>query len=74
MGVYDSIILKCTCGERIEAQSKSGPCELSVYEMDSVPEDVAADANRHAPFRCDCGRRWQFKEPSKRVTLEIEEV
>jgi len=57
MGVYDRVKIPCPkCGERQEAQSKSGDCELDIYEMESCPADVLADVNRHAPFTCDkCG-------------------
>lgn len=61
MGVYDSIDWKCPkCGKRWEAQSKSGPCTLESFTQDAVPMDVAFDANRHAPFECECGSVWKF--------------
>ena len=74
MGLYDSIYFSCPrCGDRIEAQSKSGDCNLSSYEYDSVPRDVAEDANRHAPFTCNCGESYQFEEDEdvNRVKLKI---
>lgn len=65
MGMFDRINFKCECGNEIEAQSKSGPCLLDSYDHTAVPDDVAQDANRHAPFTCDkCGSRYQFSEES----------
>ena len=61
MGVYDTICFKCpTCGTELSGESKGGSRLLRFYDHDSVPPDVALDANRHAPFICDCGAKWQF--------------
>ena len=78
MGCYETIGFKCpNCGEENQAQSKSGPCLMGHYQSDSVPLDVARDANRHAPYECDCGKKWQFVIPieePKMVILKIEEI
>ena len=78
MGCFDTIIFQCTCGQEINAQTKSGPCLLDNYHLDSVPIDVARDANRHAPFHCDCGKKWLFKDESlpeeTRIKMEVIEV
>lgn len=77
MGMFDRIMFRCSCGEEIEAQSKSGGCSLATYGCGEVPEDVAEDANRHAPFVCrKCGRHWELRrvEPPKKVTLVPVEV
>jgi len=77
MGCYETITFKCpNCGEELAAQSKSGPCALGVYSHESVPINVAMDANRHAPFLCSCGKSWQFvtASPEGRIFLPIEEV
>ncbi|MCR4307082.1 MAG: hypothetical protein NUV80_00820 [Candidatus Berkelbacteria bacterium] len=73
MGMFDSIWFKCKkCGADIEAQSKSGECILANYDYTEVPTDVAEDANRHAPFVCKCGKRYEFREiPAKTISLEI---
>lgn len=57
MGCYDTINFDCPeCGNKMSAQSKGGQCNLADYNCDNVPIDVASDANRHAPFKCDkCG-------------------
>lgn len=70
MGMFDSIYFKCEdCGEKIEAQSKSGPCEMGSHDYRDVPTDVAEDANRHAPFICDCGAKYEFEVP--KIVLKL---
>jgi len=78
MGAYDSIRFKCpSCNRNLEAQSKSGACLLRYFNLWSVPLSVARGANRHAPFECECGKKYSFeyvepKEPE--VTLLLREV
>uniref|UniRef100_A0A6H1ZAV4 Uncharacterized protein n=1 Tax=viral metagenome TaxID=1070528 RepID=A0A6H1ZAV4_9ZZZZ len=61
MGVYDTIIFHCpNCGVTLDAQSKSGACLLEEYTLENVPFEVALNANRHAPFNCDCGKSWEL--------------
>jgi len=61
MGCYDMIRTKCpVCGRTLTAQSKSGGCTLREYDFTEVPVSVASDANRHAPFECECGSKWIF--------------
>ena len=73
--MFDSIWFRCKeCGKKIEAQSKSGKCCLDSFDSDSVPEDVAQDANRHAPFSCECGCRYEFEIPEKTVRLRIKKL
>lgn len=57
MGCFDSVNVPCpNCRKRQLVQSKSGPCSLSVYEMEEAPGSVLSGANRHGPFICDqCG-------------------
>lgn len=60
--MFDSIYFDCPeCGREIEAQSKGGSCVLATYSLDSIPADVAEDANRHAPFLCECGKFWRLE-------------
>ncbi len=61
MGCYDTIVFFCPeCKARLSGQSKSGDCVCSLYNHSSVPTSVAYDANRHAPFKCSCGKSWAF--------------
>ena len=54
MGCFDTILVPCPkCGEKCQAQSKSGACILETYELIEAPEDVLEDVNRHAPFECE---------------------
>ena len=78
MGCYDTIEFPCPeCGEMIYTQSKGGDCTLQNYPYTSVPIDVAQDANRHAPFKCRCGKLWALGNipmpPDERVSLTIED-
>ncbi len=74
--MFDSIYFDCTkCGASIEAQSKSGKCALDKYDHTAVPSDVARDCNRHAPFICECGAAFKFKDISKQeVSLQVIEL
>lgn len=67
MGCYDTINVPCPkCGEIYDAQSKSGDCLLDVYELDTAPQDVLLDINRHAPFICyNCGTKFMVRYDSK---------
>lgn len=63
MGVYDEIRVPCPeCGLIYHAQSKSGACEMRVYDLVDAPADVLHDVNRHAPFICPrCGEAFYVK-------------
>ena len=71
MGMFDSVMFKCPkCGHRIEAQSKSGPCDLDVYEQDKIPQDVLESLTIYGPCR-GCNTRFKFSDP-KPVILPVE--
>jgi DNA-directed RNA polymerase subunit RPC12/RpoP len=54
VGCFDTVMVPCpSCGEKYQAQSKSGPCKLVTYELTEAPGDVLDDVNRHAPFTCE---------------------
>ena len=76
MGCYDTIVVKCPeCNKRHFLQSKSGICDLSEYNQDAVPLEVAFDANRHGPCTCSCGTVFRVrteKLPVVLVQLELE--
>lgn len=55
MGMYDTVIVPCPeCGENEYFQSKSGDCELSLFDLKDCPDDILSDVNRHSPYYCDC--------------------
>ncbi len=64
MGMYDTVLVPCpNCHQKYPAQSKSGPCYLDTFQIDNVPDDVAEDVNRHAPFTCaKCGEVFSVGE------------
>lgn len=57
MGMYDSIFARCPkCGERLEFQSKTGPCRLQEYSLESAPIDILEGVNSTSPLACaKCG-------------------
>lgn len=65
MGMFDSVMVPCpNCGTRKEFQSKSGPCDLDVFNFEECPPEVLANVNRHSPLRCgQCGT-WFQVEPT----------
>lgn len=72
--MFDSIWFDCeNCGESIEAQTKSGGCNLDNFDYTDVPAIVAEDRNRHSPYKCkQCGAEYEFEEePLKRVCLKL---
>ena len=74
--MFDTITFYCpSCGKELEAQSKSGECLMYNYNMASVPIDVAQDCNRHAPFKCECGKRMEFETTQpEQVRLSLREL
>jgi predicted RNA-binding Zn-ribbon protein involved in translation (DUF1610 family) len=75
MGVYDSVMIPCPkCGKTQEAQSKSGPCILNVYELEDAPIEVLMNVNRHAPFKCDdCGCYYMVRLKTTALTEVVDE-
>lgn len=71
MGMFDSVIAKCECGERLEFQSKSGPCECSIYELGHAPDDVMVDVNRHSPQHCVCGNWLRIDIDACKVVIVV---
>lgn len=63
MGMFDTVFVPCPkCGVKYPAQSKSGDCGLYTYELEKAPNDVLADVNRHAPFKCEnCESEFEVK-------------
>jgi DNA-directed RNA polymerase subunit RPC12/RpoP len=63
MGMYDSVMVPCPkCGEKSEFQSKSGPCDLTVTDLENTPWNVLLDVNRHAPNECmNCQTKFAVK-------------
>lgn len=60
MGCFDSVRVPCPkCGEKVDFQTKSGPCFMLEFDLDDAPDDVLLDVNRHAPGECPkCGTKF----------------
>lgn len=57
MGMFDTVLVPCPkCGEEMEFQSKSGPCQLEEYKLGAVPAEILAGASIHTET-CSCGAR-----------------
>lgn len=67
MGMFDSVRVRCECGELVEFQSKSGPCELLIFTLENCPEEVLQDVNRHSPVFCPCGRWLEVDRVSRQL-------
>jgi len=74
MGCYDTVLLPCPkCEQLYEAQSKGGDCILKDYTLENAPEDVLSNVNRHAPFVCDCGTRFEVNLEKMEIVVVTEE-
>ena len=73
MGFFDSVMVPCPkCGVRSEFQTKSGDCNMDIFEYPDVPEDVLWDVNRHSPNTClKCGTKFQIKFKVEHEIIEI---
>lgn len=62
MGMFDSLYIKCPkCNHKLEFQSKSGECALSVYRKDNLDTDVAIGLDGDI-VRCQyCNKRIKIK-------------
>lgn len=71
MGCYDTVNVPCPkCGERVGFQSKSGECLLEEYPLESCPDDVLANVNRHSPHECPkCGTSFAVE-----LTMTVKSV
>jgi hypothetical protein len=67
MGMFDRVYTKCPkCGERVECQSKSGPCDLDEYEsLELAPANVVAGILGGGGWtECDKCKAWLIIEPT----------
>lgn len=73
MGCFDTIDVPCPhCGTMYPAQSKGGECLLGEYALYDAPEDVMADANRHAPFVCHACKAVFEVDIKNRQTVKLD--
>jgi len=74
MGMYDTVLVPCPrCGEIEQFQSKSGYCNMDVFQLNKAPLEVLADVNRHAPLQCGkCRARFLVLSGQfYRLTVEV---
>lgn len=63
MGCFESVYVTCeSCGERVEFQSKAGPCMMGEYDIadNDIPPVVAGDLDGEAKD-CSCGMTIRIK-------------
>lgn len=74
MGMYDTVLLKCTkCGGIVSFQSKSGDCCMNTYEFDFAPPEVLAGIYDDHNWSCgSCGKRYSVKLTSNKVGVTLE--
>lgn len=76
MSMFDSVLAECPiCGTKNKFQSKSGPCQLKVFELDDAPADVLGDVNRHSVVCKKCMIRYKVvtKCFSKTVVINTDD-
>lgn len=73
MGCFDTVHFRCPhCNEKIEDQTKSGPCHLNDYEAaEGVPFDVAGGVIGDIVYCPGCGKSWQVQIPGAAPTRTI---
>lgn len=62
MGMFDTVYVRCECGDRAEIQSKAGECQLYDYQaQEGVPTEIARDI-RGQTARCrGCGAEYEMR-------------
>ena len=83
MGLFDSLYFPCPrCGERINEQTKNGPCLLEDFNIeDELPEWLMLDLDNtvgtcykcNAPYKIDFGVRITVSRKVVRSLSSIEE-
>lgn len=67
MGMFDSVIAECQCGNEVEFQSKSGRCELDRHFPDEVPAEIAHDLHGTSQTCSKCGAVITLSNPQPRL-------
>ena len=70
MGVFDSVMIRCFCGEEVEFQSKAGECLLETFKIRNVPPAIAVDLDGKTE-RCKCGKTIKI---ASYVNVELEVI
>jgi hypothetical protein len=56
MGMFDSLLVECTCGRTVEFQSKAGDCALHRFSLSDCAPAVAGSLIGESRA-CECGRK-----------------
>ena len=73
MGMFDSVVTTCpNCGDEVEFQSKAGDCRLRIFDVHSVPPQIAYDIDGQS-VRCSCSElvTIHLSEPAKWKTMYV---
>lgn len=72
MGMFDFVWVNCPiCGEELEFQSKSGPCELKNYQLHNAPLGVQSSLIDDGVFCSNCQKMIVIK-PAPIVQAVVE--
>lgn len=55
MGLFDSVYVKCKCGEDIEFQSKAGESYMASYTLENAPNAIKGDLVDRSESCQKCG-------------------
>lgn len=62
MGVYNTLIVNCKCGNLIELQSKAGNTECESFDIQNCPLDILMDISESGQQNCKkCQRNFSIK-------------
>lgn len=74
MGCFDTVLVPCpTCGENAKFQSKGGACRMRTFTLETAPDDVMTDVNRHAPYTCACCGTM-FEAPERGSIMNLRRI
>lgn len=76
MGMFDSVIHRCKCGNDVEWQSKADECVLAVYKTTEVPVTIANDINGEEQKCQECGTTYKLLgcDLPQKISMIIQEV
>lgn len=73
MGMFDSLYIDCpNCKAEgvLEFQSKNGPCECNIYNIENVPDEVLIGLHQDIDAKCPyCGKSFLPKVREQKVVV-----
>jgi hypothetical protein len=61
MGLYDSLLVHCKCGNEIELQSEAGYCEMYLYNIEECPLEILIDLEKEEHYCDRCNKGFFIK-------------